>query len=53
LKKKTDKVENIRQMKDIEILAEYFTLGPGVEMHEIYKYSFEICQKLDKYVRKI
>jgi hypothetical protein len=42
MKKKMDKVEYIQQMKDIEILTEYFTLGPGVEIHEIYKYSFEI-----------
>jgi hypothetical protein len=42
MKKKMDKVEYIQQMKDIEILAEYFFLGPGVEIHEIYKYSFEI-----------
>jgi hypothetical protein len=35
-------------MKDIEILAEYFTLGSGVDIHEIYKDSFEIGQKLEK-----
>jgi hypothetical protein len=42
MKNKTDKVENFRQMKDIEIMAEYSALGPGVEIHEIYKDSFEI-----------
>jgi hypothetical protein len=35
-------------MKDIEILAEFSTLGPGVEIYEIFKDSFEIRQKLDK-----
>jgi hypothetical protein len=42
IKKKTDNVENIRQMKDIENLAKYSTLGPGVEIHEIYENSFKI-----------
>jgi hypothetical protein len=36
-------------MKDIEILAEYYTLGSGVEIHEIYKDLFEILQKLDNF----
>jgi hypothetical protein len=26
----------IRQMKNIEILAEHSSFGPGVEIHEIY-----------------
>jgi hypothetical protein len=29
MKKKTDKVEKFRQMKNIEISAEHSTLGPG------------------------